>query len=109
MNLFTRYDSGFYISIAMNGYPTGHPDISYWIGRNFSFSVSNPVLAMPDLAFFPLYPAAIKAVSLLLMPFSVTNEVSTQNAVELAGFIVSNFAFFISVYFFYKLTNKIFG
>ncbi len=28
---------------------------------------------------------------------------------ELAGFIVSNVAFFLSVYFFYKLTNKIFN
>lgn len=109
VNLFNRYDSGYYISIAMNGYPTGHPDISYWIGKNFSFSVPNPVLAMADWAFFPLYPVAIKAVSLSFMPFSVTNETSTQNAVELAGFIVSNVAFFISVYFFYKLTNKIFS
>lgn len=109
VNLFNRYDSGYYISIAMNGYPTGYPDISYWIGRNFSFSVPNPELAMPDWAFFPLYPAAIKAVSLLFMPFSGTNAMALQNSIELAGFIVSNVAFFFSVYFFYKLTNKVFG
>jgi hypothetical protein len=82
VNLFARYDSGYYISIAMNGYPQGYPK--------------------PAWTFFPLYPAAIKAVSSPVMPFSVTN------AIELAGFIVSNVAFFVSVYFFYKLTNKIF-
>ena len=85
VNLFSRYDSGFYISIATNGYAT-----------------------MPDWNFFPLYPATIKAVSLLFTPFYVTSVFSTQNAVELAGFIVSNVAFFFSVYFFYKLTGKIF-
>ena len=109
VNLFNRNDSGYYISIAMNGYPTGHPDLSYWIGRNFSFSVPNPVLAMPDWAFFPLYPMAMKAVSLLIIPFFAANEVGVQNAIELAGFVISNIAFFISVYFFYKLTNKIFS
>src|SRR5665648_390682 len=76
-------------------------------------TLSSPYLTLcwllPDWAFFPLYPAAMKAVSLPFMPFSANNEVGTQNAVELAGFIVSNVAFFISVFFFYKLTNKIFS
>jgi Gpi18-like mannosyltransferase len=85
VHLFDRYDSGYYISIATNGYAT-----------------------MLDWNFFPLYPVAIKAVSLLFTPFFVTNVVNTQNAVELAGFIVSSVAFFVSMYFFYKLTNKIF-
>ena len=54
VNLFNRYDSGYYISIAKNGYPTGYPDISFWNGRNFNAYVPNPVLAKPDWAFFPL-------------------------------------------------------
>ena len=103
VNLFNRFDSGYYISIAQNGYPTGYPNISYWVGRYFNAYVPNPVLAKPDWAFFPLYPAATKAVSLLFTPLPVTD------AIELAGFIVSNVAFFFSIYFFYKLTNKIFN
>ena len=80
VNLFNRDDSGYYISIALNGYAT-----------------------MADWNFFPLYPAAMKALSLPLMPFF------ELNAFELAGFVISNVAFFVSVYFFYKLTNKIFS
>jgi hypothetical protein len=108
VHLFDRYDSGYYISIAINGYPKGYPDINYWIGRNFSFSELNPVLAMPDWAFFPLYPAAMKVVSLPFLLFFVNTEINIQNAVEFAGFVISNVAFFVSVYFFFKLTNKIF-
>ena len=29
-NLFSRFDSGFYLGIASHGYPTGYPDISFW-------------------------------------------------------------------------------
>jgi Gpi18-like mannosyltransferase len=43
------------------------------------------------------------------MPIFGTSAMGLTNAVELAGFIVSNIAFFISIYFFYKLTNKIFN
>ena len=85
VNLFNRDDSGYYISIALNGYAT-----------------------MLDWNFFPLYPAAMKALSLPFTPF-LTNEMAIQNTIELAGFIISNVAFFVSVYFFYKLTNKIFN
>jgi Mannosyltransferase (PIG-V) len=88
VNVFNRYDSGFYISIAMNGYPTGSPKA--------------------DWAFFPLYPSAIKAVSLPLMPFFGDNALGLQNSIELAGFLLSNVCFFLSIFFFYKLTNKIF-
>jgi len=103
VNLFNRYDSGFYISIAKNGYPTGYPNISFWTGRYINPNVSHTELAKPDWAFFPLYSAVIKALSLPFMSLSVAD------ATELAGFIISNVAFFFSVYFFYKLTNKIFS
>ena len=43
-------------------------------------------------------------VSFVFAPFF-----SSANAVDLAGFVVSNAAFFISVFFFYKLTKKIFN
>ena len=103
VNLFNRYDSGFYTGIAMNGYPIGYPNINFWKSAYFNAYVPNPVLAMPEWAFFPLYPAAIRAVSFLFNPF-----LSALNAADLAGFIVSNVAFFFAVFFFYKLTEKIF-
>jgi hypothetical protein len=108
-NLFYRYDSGFYISIARTGYPLGKPDISYWASRNINFSFSNPVLAKPDWAFFPLYPALIKALQIPFMLLSSNNPAQLTNATVLSGFIISNIAFFVSVYFFYKLTNKLFS
>jgi Gpi18-like mannosyltransferase len=91
VNLFYRFDSGYYISIARTGYST-----------------------MADWNFFPLFPvtsraiSSIQAVSIIFNPLSVPYSNELTNAVELAGFIISNVAFFISVYFFYKLTNKIF-
>ena len=86
ISLFDRWDSGYYISIAKNGYPTG-------------FSP----LVKPEWAFFPFYPGTMKAASYLFIPFT-----SSANSIDIAGFVISNFAFFVSVYLFYKLTNKIF-
>jgi len=51
--------------------------------------------------------SSINAVS-LFKPFFVPYSPELTNAVELPGFIVSNVAFFVSIYFFYKLTKKIF-
>ncbi len=105
VNLFYRYDSGFYITIARTGYPIGYP--------------------AHDWAFFPLYPIVTKALSHAFIPLSTTNsmqltgllqsktalglteKMEITNALELSGFLVSNIAFFVSVYFFYKLTHKI--
>ena len=88
VNLFNPSDSIIYIDIAKGGYPIS----------------SNPALPRPEWAFFPFYPATMKAASVIFTPF-----MSSANAVELAGFIISNAAFFLSIFFFYKLTNKIFN
>ena len=91
VNLFYRFDSGYYISIARTGYVT-----------------------MADWNFFPLFSvitravSSIGAVSIFFNPFSVPYSMELTNAVEFAGFLVSNVAFLISIYFFYKLTYKIF-
>ncbi len=103
VSLFDRWDSGYYISIANYGYRSGYPDLVFWFSKGVGSSFATP-LVRPEWAFFPLYPAAMRVVSLLFMPFS-----SAANAVDLAGFAVSNVAFFLSVYFFYKLTKKIFN
>jgi len=57
-----------------------------------------------EWAFFPLYPLTMKGLSTAFSPFF-----SSANALNLAGFIISNVAFFVSIYFFYKLTYKLFN
>jgi hypothetical protein len=103
ISLFDRWDSGYYVSIAKNGYPAGYPSHNFWTDKHFNAYMPNPPLAMPQWAFFPLYPAAMRVVSQLFFPFR-----SAVNGLDVAGFIVSNVAFFFAIYFFYKLTNKIF-
>jgi len=83
VSLFSRWDSGWYREIAKIGYPLGTPPKGEW-------------------AFFPLYPVAMSGLSTVFLPFF-----SSVNALNLAGFIISNVSFFVSVYFFYKLTNKL--
>ncbi len=95
-------DSTHYLDIALNGYPNGYPDVSTWT-NGVSESVV-PVLVYPQWAFFPLYPAVMRVLGLLLTPFF-----SVSNALTVAGFLISNFCFFISTYFLFKLTNKLFN
>ncbi len=83
VSLFSRWDSGCYKEIARNGYPAS---------------------LQGEWAFFPLYPSFMKGLSTAFLPFF-----SFSNASNLAGFIISNVAFFVSVYFFYKLTYKLFN
>ncbi len=102
VNLFFRMDSPHYLDIALNGYPHGYPDVSTW--TNGVSEAVIPVLAYPQWAFFPLYSAVMRAFGLLLMPFY-----SVSNALIVAGFLISNFCFFVSTYFLFKLTNKLFN
>lgn len=102
IGLFDRWDSGYYLKIALNGYPTGYPDLNYWTSNGISIAQGTP-LAYPEWAFFPLYSAVIRAVGILFVPF-----LTTTHAFMLSGFVVSNITFFVSVYFLYKLSNKIF-
>lgn len=78
-NLFARWDSGYYLEIARFGYDGRH-----W-------------------AFFPLYPLVIRIVSL---PFAIF--LSIENAMAVAGFLTSNFCFFLLIIYFHKLTLTLF-
>jgi len=93
VGMFERWDSVHYLDIAANGYPMGliHDDTS---------ASSIPV----QWAWFPLYPATMRAVSVVFSPF-----LGVTKSLMFAGFLVSNIAFFVGVYFFYKLTGKLFG
>lgn len=80
-NLFARWDSAYYMLIAKQGYANDR----FW-------------------AFFPLYPLILRYVS---YPFSAFLYV--DQALAIAGFIVSNVFFILSVIYFYKLTQHLYG
>lgn len=84
VNLFSRWDGGQYAKIAVSGYASGtDPLVEHW-------------------AWLPLYPFLMSIVGrpffLILAPFE---------AVMLAGFLISNCLFFVSLMLFYKLSEKI--
>ena len=80
INLFSRWDSSYYAEIALHGY-------------------SN--LIVPQWGFFPSYPALIGFLGRLL---SIVTPMPQDLAVYSMGFVVSNLAFFGSVYYMYKLS-----
>jgi Gpi18-like mannosyltransferase len=84
VNLFCRWDGGWYTNLAVSGYPGG----------------SNPLSS--NWAFFPEYPLLMRGFGALsfgaLTPF--------QSAL-VAGFVISNVLFFVSLYLFYKLTTVV--
>lgn len=83
LNLFSRWDAGHYAAIALVGYGN---------------------LIVPRWAFFPAYPVLIGTLGRLL---TVTTQVPLDLAVYLAGFLVSNLAFFGSVYYLYMLSMNV--
>lgn len=83
VDLFSRWDSSYYANIAMLGYP--HQITARW-------------------AFFPGYPIVIGTLGRLL---SITVQMKLVPAVYVAGFLVSNVAFFGAVYYLSKLSGMI--
>jgi len=75
VDLFSRWDSGYYANIAMLGYP--HQITARW-------------------AFFPGYPILIGMLGRFL---TITVHLKLVPAVYLAGFLASNVAFFGAVYY----------
>jgi Gpi18-like mannosyltransferase len=82
-NLFSRWDSGYYADIALGGYGN---------------------IIGPEWEFFPGYPILISIFGRVLVTLF---GAPIDTGVYIAGFAVSNFAFFVSVYYLYKLTSKI--
>ncbi len=82
--MWSHFDSGFYISIARDG---------YW-GATTLHSASN-------WGFFPLYPLLIH---LLASPFG-----SSWYTSSLIGLVISNIAAFVAAFYLYKVTTKEFN
>lgn len=79
--LFARWDSGFYMEIAKQGYSKEQ----FW-------------------AFFPFYPLLLRYVS---YPFSTFLHI--DQAMAVAGFLLSNVFFVLLAIYFYKLTRHLNG
>jgi len=94
--LFVRWDSEWYIYIARHGYPTSLPLSGKW-----SFSPLYPILSDWLSRVFQS-PRLISLSSF----YDVTNQ--TQSSIILSGLIITNVAFFASVYYLYKLTERLF-
>ena len=83
INLFSRWDSGYYADIALFGY--GNLITAKW-------------------EFFPGYPIMIGTLGRLL---AFVSHAQLLLAVHFAGFVVSNLAFFVLVHYFYKLSMTV--
>jgi hypothetical protein len=83
INLFARYDSGYYIDIALHGY-------------------SNSIV--PRWEFFPGYPVTI---GILGRGLAVLSPLPLELTLYTTGFIISNLSFFGCVYYLFKLSATV--
>lgn len=83
LNLFSRWDSAYYVDIAIRGYSS---------------------LITQRWEFFPFYPLVLGILGRLL---GVTLGIPLTLAVNLAGFAVSNLAFLGSVYYLYRISEQV--
>ena len=104
VGMFMRWDSEYYLAIASHGYPLGYPNIHTFPSLTATGSPMPPKIANHLWAFFPFYPLAMAALAVVFKRF-----LTLTPSLMVSGVIVSNIAFFVSGYFFYKLTQKLFG
>jgi hypothetical protein len=98
---FSRWDSGWYINIGQCGYIEKCRDIPLYD----SSAAGTPLeLITPQWAFFPLYPAAMLSLAL-----PIAQVMPLRQSLLLSGVVISNIAMFVSLYFFYKLTKRLFN
>lgn len=87
LDIWGRWDTGFYNSIARNGYT----------------SVADPSSQQSNLAFFPLYPALIRAVTSLIPGTPQAQEIL------LAGVLISNLCLLGAMLIMYQLSMDLFS
>jgi Gpi18-like mannosyltransferase len=104
VGLFMRWDSEYYLSIAKSGYPLGYPNVKTFPDVTSLGTPTPSTIAYAQWAFFPLYSAVMAALAMVFTPF-----LSLTPSLMLSGVIISNISFFVSAYFFYKLTQKLFN
>jgi hypothetical protein len=87
LDIWGRWDTGFYDSIARNGYT----------------SVTDPSSQQSNLAFFPLYPTLIRVVTSLIPGTPQAQEIL------LAGVLISNLCLFGAMVTMYQLSMDLFS
>ena len=87
IDIWTRWDSKWYLSIAENGYTPA---------ADLSSTISN-------VAFFPLYPYLVRFFNLLLPGFLRSRSVTL-----LIGLLISNLAFLLAAVLIYRLVRDLF-
>jgi Gpi18-like mannosyltransferase len=87
LDIWGRWDTGFYNSIARNGYT----------------SATDPSSYQSNLAFFPLYPTLIRAVTSLIPGTPQAQEIL------LAGVLISNFCLLGALVIMYRFSMDLFS
>ncbi len=88
IDIWCRWDSKWYLSIVQFG---------YYAPEDISTQYSN-------LAFFPLYPYLIKALT-----FWLPESFQTESIYLLTGLIISNLCFILALFGIYELARNLFG
>lgn len=88
IDMWARWDAGWYLSIAGGGYSPGAD-----LGNAYS-----------NMAFFPLYPYLVKA-----MTFWLPGSVQSAGVLIFAGLILSNLCFLMGMLMLYYLTRRLLG
>lgn len=88
IDMWSRWDAGWYLSIAGGGYSPGAD-----LGNAYS-----------NMAFFPLYPCLVRA-----MTFWLPDSAQSVGVLLLAGLILSNLCFLMSMLMLYFLTRRLIG
>ena len=86
VSLFSQWDSYWYATIALFGYPPGNNPISM------------------NWAFFPLYPISMRVFGELSF-----GTLTPLQSVVASGFLMNNVLFFVSLFLFYKVTKSVLG
>ena len=88
IDMWCRWDSGWYLSIAGGGYDAGAA-----LGEAYS-----------NMAFFPLYPYLVK-----LLTFWLPDSFRSPALLLTVGLVLSNVCFFLSLALLYYLTMRLLG
>jgi hypothetical protein len=88
VDIWSRWDAEWYLSIVRNGY----------------VSTADLTVQKSNIAFFPLYPYLVR---LLTLPFQLIKQPST-NFILLVGILLSSLLFLAAAYLLYKLIMELF-
>ncbi len=89
LDMWYRWDAGFYTSIATYGYD--------W---------QNDARPSDDMAFLPVYPVLVRAVSGLDLASGCTRSPYLSTCATIGGLLISNIALFIAVVVTFDLTRR---